>query len=292
MTINRLGNINRRPGSPACSLARASRGKGALPSVVTDVFGLEFPSNGESPEATMVAFRLTGANNPSPGYPMTYVYRYRPEAQAGYYSPWFYCNTANTSFDAGNGYYGPIPIPDDGLETDTDHSWCISTNGVDYPTAPGTNDDNGNDLAVVKAQWYTQAMVVRLVNTDELEIKFYWNLSVNVNRVITYTSVNDWANAFPPSGTPGIVFGDAPWSVGNERLSGILGPVKVINTNLSQADIVSEAADMTQLVTSAAQANRWWFKPTFDSVDDLTDAVTGKAGAWYNANKATRVQIT
>lgn len=222
---------------------------------------------------------------------MTYVWKVKPESQAGYYTTFFYANTAEVAFDSGNGYYGAQPIPDNGLDTDTNHSWCISTNGLDYPTAPGTNDDNGNDLAVIKNVWYTQALVVRLVNTNELELKFYWDLP-STTKTITYTSANDWANQFPPTGTPGIVFGDAPWATVNERLGGVLGPVKVIQTNLSQADVSSEAADMTQMVTTDGQNNRWWFKPTFDSVDDLTDSVTSKSASWYNANKGTRELIT
>lgn len=256
----------------------------------SDVYGIRFPKNGDSPEGTLIGFRMTGTNNPG-GYPMTYVWKVKPESQAGYYTTFFYANTAEVAFDSGNGYYGAQPIPDNGLDTDTNHSWCISTNGLDYPTAPGTNDDNGNDLAVIKNVWYTQALVVRLVNTNELELKFYWDLP-STTKTITYTSANDWANQFPPTGTPGIVFGDAPWATVNERLGGVLGPVKVIQTNLSQADVSSEAADMTQMVTTAGQNNRWWFKPTFDSVDDLTDSVTSKSASWYNANKGTRELIT
>lgn len=253
-----------------------------------DVYGLEFPKNGDAPSGTLVGFRLTGTNNPTPGYPMTYVWKVKPTTptQAGYYTTFFYCNTAEVAFDSGNGYYGFHPYPDNGLDTDTNHSWEVSTDGQDNVT-----DDNANDTSVTKGVWYTQAAVIRLVNTDELELKFYWDLGTNVNRVITTTTVNNWANAFPPTGTPGLVFGDAPWATVNERLGGILGPVKVISTNLSLADIQSEAADMTQMVTSSGQTNRWWFKPTFDSVDDLTDSVTGKSASWYNSNKATRVLI-
>lgn len=255
---------------------------------VQPVYGLEFPSNGDSPVSTMVAFRFTGANYPG-AYPATLIWQVKPVQQNGYYTTFFSCNTQEVAYSA-SGYYGSHPYPENGLDTGTVHSWEISTVGLDLPGDPWL-DNNSNDMQVVKDQWYTQAMTVRLVNTNELEFILWWDLGTASTRKFTYTTTNDWANTFPPTGTPGLVFGDAPWSAGNERLSGTLGPVKYFDAQLSEADVISEAADMTQIVTSAGSTNRWWFKETFDSADDLTDSVTGVSASWYNTNKATRVLI-
>lgn len=249
----------------------------------SDVYGLEFPSNGDSPASTLVVFRFQGANL-LPAWPATYVWRVRPVQQTGYYTTFFWGTQNTGSFSSADGYYGAHPYPPGG-SSGTTHNWEVSTEGADY-----TTDDNGNNTTVVKDQWYTQALIVRLVNTDELELKFYWDLETSANRVITYTSTSNWTNTFDPP-NPGLNFGDAMWAAGTERLSGILGPVKIFSTNLTAGDAQSEAADMTQIVTSAGTSNRWWFKPTFDSVDDLTDSVTGKSASWVNANKATRVLI-
>lgn len=245
-----------------------------------DVYGLRFPTNGDSPVGTMVAFRFTGTNAPS-AYPATYVWRvkYREQASSAggrYFTLFFWADTTLTGFVT-QGYYGFHPYPDP-APNGTPPRWEVSTEGVDI-TGPVVTFD----------QWYTQAAVVRLVNTDELECVFYYDLAgAGTSAKITHTSTSNWALTFPNGASPGIVFGDAPWSVDAERLSGTLGPFKMFNTNLSEADIVSEAGNMASIVTSAGSANRWWFKPTFDSVDDLTDSVTGKSASWYNANKATR----
>lgn len=245
------------------------------------MFGLRFPSNTDSPAGAAVAFRLTGANALS-AYPATYVWqvKYRQQniqVSAGnsrYFTLFFYANTDLTGFVA-SGYYGAHPYPNPAPDG-TPPLWEISTDGVDT-TGP----------TVSFGTIYTQSLVVRLVNTDELEFKFYYNLPTLAS-VITYTTTSNWATTFPPTGTPGVVFGEAPWSVDAERMSGTLGPVKIFNTNLSEADIAAEAANMSAIATAAGATNRWWFKPTFDNADDLADAVTGKSAVWYNTNKATR----
>jgi hypothetical protein len=244
---------------------------------------LVFPSNGDSPGGTLVAFTFTGANL-IPGFPATYVWRYKPVQQTGFYTTFFHARIDGT-LPQSNSYYGAHPYPDGGA-SGTVHNWEISTDGIDEIV-----DDNANSTVVTKGQWYTQALTVEAIAGDECRMKFYWNLDVNANRVITYEStVTDMATDFPTLGggvTPGFIIGDAPWSVAQERLSGSLGQFKKFSALLSLADIQSEAGNMNAIVTAAGVSNRWWFKPGFSTVDDLTDSVTGKAAAWSNANKAT-----
>lgn len=275
-----VGGLGRRPG-----IARRSASMRSITQQpITQVYGLEFPSNTDSPASTMVAFRFTGSNAPS-AYPATYVWKCKFRTQnsvnsARYFTTFFWADTTITGFVA-SGYYGFHPYPDPTVNSTT-AKFEISTDGQDPVGA-----------SVTMGQLYTQAAVVRLVNTDELELIYYTDLAgVGVSQKITYTSTSNWATTFPNGASPGIVFGDAPWSVDAERMSGTLGPVKIFNANLSEADIEAEAGNMTQIVTSAGSANRWWFKPTFDSADDLTDSVTSKSASWYNANKATRVLLS
>lgn len=265
-------------------LSRAAFSRLWAPASGGPVYGLRFPSNGDSPAGTMVAFRFTGTNAPS-AYPATYVWRvkYRQQNISGagrYFTLFFWADTTLTGF-VNTGYYGFHPYPDP-APNGTPPKWEISLDGQDVLGPVVTLD-----------QWFTQAAVVRLVNTDELETTFYYDLAgAGTTAKITFTTTTNYALTFPQGAAPGIVFGDAPWSVDAERLSGTLGPFKMFNTNLSEADIVSEAGNMASIVTSAGTSSRWWFKPTFDSVDDLTDSVTGKSAAWYNTNKATRELVT
>jgi hypothetical protein len=255
--------------------------------------GLSFPRNSEFTEAAPYIFQLTGANVFTPGYPATYVWRYQPRSpnnggdRSGYYTTFFYGDSRiGQGFDSGNGYYGFHPYPNP-APNGSAANWEISTSAID-----DIIDENGNSTVLVADQWYTQAATVRLVNTNELEFSFYWNLGVGTDRIIQFTSSGfAWANAFPPP-FPGISFGDACWSVSQERMNGILGAVKIFNALLSLSDIQTEAANMAAIATAAGASNRWWFKATYETVDDLTDAVTGKSAAWADASfKATLVGI-
>jgi hypothetical protein len=242
---------------------------------------LVFPSNGAAPVGTLVVFQFTGANLPNI-QPLTLVWRYKPQQQTGFYATFFHGKTG--AFSADQDYFGCHPYPHDGVATTgssgTDHRWEISIEGVDDVV-----DENAADPEVIKNQWYTQAAVCRSNGAGQSIVDFYWDLGTGTSRIISHTTVNGaLSNA---ASNPGLTFGDAPWSAGQERLSGSLGQVKIFNTNLSQADIVSEAGNMTTIVTSAGNTNRWWYKNGFTGVDDLTDSVTGKVAAWNNANKAT-----
>lgn len=241
--------------------------------------GLQFPSNGDAPEGTLVAFRFTGTNMPNIT-PLTLIWRYKPFQQTGYYVTFFHARQ-DGNFIGDWTYFGCHPYPPAGA-SGTEHNWEIAVEGTDDIT-----DENGNNTTVVKNQWYTQAATA-YPNAGVTRIDFYWDLTTSSNRLIRHDTQSPLTNA---SDSPGLIFGEAPWAPGAERMSGVLGAVKIFNAQLSAADIQSEAADMTQIVTSAGAAARWWFKPTYTSVDDLTDSTTGKSAAWVNSNKATLVDI-
>lgn len=131
------------------------------------------------------------------------------------------------------------------------------------------------------------------MTSNNTETDFYIDMAgQDLGHRISRTTSSGYRTTHPPTSPSGMVWGDAPWAIATERLGGVLGPIKIITAFLSDADILAEADDMTQMVTAAGIANRWGFKPTFDSVDDLTDSVTGKSAAWWNASfKATRVLV-
>lgn len=242
---------------------------------------LTFPHNDDADGFT--AFQFTGANL-LPAYPATYIWRVKVDTDVkGYHTTFFHGNGANddTSFDAGDTYYGCHLYPSGADKPNsTDHNWEVSIDGGDWITDSNSYNTSGPD-----GGWYTQAAVITQVNTDELNVKFYWNLGAGTDRVIEYTTTSNFTLSPPPN--PALTFGDAPWNRNNERLTGSLGQVKIFDDALSLSDIQSEAANMNIIATSAGSTNRWWFKPGFTSVDDLTDGVTGKSAAWATTNKAT-----
>ena len=244
--------------------------------------GLDFPSNSDSPAGAFVAFRFL--NPQSNGLPIwgpgsagaTYIWKILPRQQSGYYTTFFWGN--NGAFTAA--YYGAHPYPDPPPDGSS-HNWEISVNTLDVQDTRG-----GSPKVVANGVWHTQALRV-IYNGDNTKTLIYYLAlpSVADANVIEYIAPDHYGESgdLPPS--PALTFGDAPWSQGNERLSGVLRGIKIFNRLLSEADMLSEAAS-DALVTPAGQANIWWKKinPTPD--DLLCEAGTGRNPQWAQSTKA------
>lgn len=255
------------------------------------VYGLRFPGNQDAPAATAVA--LTFDDPHLNGLPIwgpsnagvTYIWEveFRNPSHIGYFTTFFWGNKGSFLWDSGspNTYYGAHPYPEVDGSTGKRHNWEISIEGGDR-----VNTIAGGPRLLVPGKRWRQAL---RVDGSTKECRFYIDLpNVGDNDIITYTPAAGYGNTNPP--TPAVYFGDAPWSPGNERLNGTLGPVKIIATLLSESDTIAESNDMTRLVTSNAQSNNWWSKKSFDTVDSLTDDYgSGRSFAWETASKATRV---
>jgi len=268
-------------------------------STVTKIYGLQFPSNTDSPTTGADSFIAIQFEDPqSNGLPIwgpsdqgtTWLWEYYPIQQTGYYVTfWWSENSDSFSWDTGtsNTYYGCHPYPP-GSSSGTSHYWEIAgtSGGGDFTTTEG-----GSPLTVVKGQWYTQAFRVYPHGTKTCTL--YIDLpSTATSNIIENEALSDWGETDPPN--PAVTFGDSPWwsAYQHERMSGILGRVKIFNKTLSESDILAEAADMSQLVTTDGQNNIWWGKNNFSSVDDLTcNYGTGRAFSWASAGKATLVEI-
>ena len=71
-------------------------------------------------------------------------------------------------------------------------------------------------------------------------------------------------------------------------MSGELDALKIVAKGLSEADTVSEAGDMSTMVTTDGGNYVWYSKNGFDSVDDLTCPYTSRTPVWADTgNKAT-----
>jgi hypothetical protein len=236
------------------------------------ISGLDFPSNGGS----TVQFRFTGTSLLNP-WPATYIWRIKPRQQTGYYTTFFWGNMAQYGDmrDFQYNYYGAHPYPQGG-SSGTVHNWEISYDGQDYIT-----DKNGNSTVVEKGRWFTQAFTVRNTGSNNIEMTFYWDLGTSTGRVIQTTRAN-YGSQFPPD-NPGLCFGDATWSPGNELLSGILRGVQIYSTNLSITEILSE---IDNPLSTPAGANNIWYMNLNPTPTDISDkSGKGHHPVWFGSKR-------
>lgn len=238
------------------------------------VTGLIFPSNGDS-SVSDVRFTFTGAAL-LPRQPATYIWRIKTVQQTGYYTTMFW-GQGNGSF-SGTGYYGAHPYPQGG-SGGTTHNWEISIEGTD-----GIIDDNANSTILVHDVWRTQAVIVTDVGSNQIQVKFYWDLS-DTSKVITYTTTS-YSATMPPS--PELTFGDNAWATNTERMSATFRGLQIYATNLSLADVQTEAANdsVNTPQTSAGLGSVWYMNqnPTPDDISDKSGQ--GHNPAWHSADKA------
>jgi hypothetical protein len=213
------------------------------------VSGLNFPSNGST--SSDVRFRFTGAAL-QPMYPATYIWSVNPRQQSGYYTTFFH---GPESFPTTNSFYGAHPYPKSPPGGNT-HSWEIAANFGDF-----TNDASGNDTTVQYGRWHTQALVVTSSGSNTV-LNFYWDLP-NTSKRITTT-----VPATVPASNQALSFGDAPWAIGNERLSGILRGIQSYSSALPLSDILAEA--ITPMSTSSGATSIWYLNlnPTPNDISD------------------------
>ena len=218
------------------------------------ITGLNFPSNGTT--GSDVRFRFTGAAL-LPMYPATYIWRVNLRQQSGYYTTFFW--GPDGSF-TGTSYYGAHPYPDgEPKPSSTAHKWELSIDGGDF-----VNDANGHSTQLGYGVWRTQALRVYDDGTMK-QHEFYWDLP-DTTKVIRRAIYRSYGST-PPS-NPALTFGDAPWAIGGERLSGILRGIQLYSSALPLNDIVTEAN--TPLSTGTGAASIWYLNlnPTPSDISD------------------------
>lgn len=228
----------------------------ALSGVATaaPITGLNFPSNGDT--SADVRFRFNGANL-LPMYPATYIWRVKLRRHTGYYTTFFW--GPDGPFTAEH-YYGAHPYPDGPIPNDSNtHKWELSIYGNDFVV-----DANGNSTQLGYDVWKTQALRVFDDGSNKIH-EFYWDLP-NTDRVIRVSLHRGYGDS-PPANVA-LNFGDAPWALGNERLSGILRGIQLYSAALSIPDIVTESNAPAS--TGAGAAGIWYLNvnPTPSDISD------------------------
>lgn len=241
--------------------------------------------------------RIKFANPHLDGLPMwgpsnagvTYICERLTRIQHGYYGgfPWWSNDGAfQWSGGSADSYYGICPYDTSGNGTGNVHNWEISgvSNGSDHQV-----NRAGSTVTVTHGVMRTQMLRINYNGGNKFGL-FYINAPSTANAdVIQGPPVGSEANSAGAGNvnptSPHIGYGDSPWTdFPKERASGDLGRIKIFNTLLTEADGVSEAGDMSRLVTSAGTAAIWYGKTNWRTVDDLTcDYGTGRSFVWHDA---------
>jgi len=263
-------------------------------SVEQQLSGLDFPSNlGSLDNDASVRFRFTGAAlipiYGTDGAGVTYLWKYRPRQQTGYYTCFFWGNddgignAATFEWDSGfpDTYYGAHPFPEDFTGFDTDHLWEIAVE----------NTDTVDTEPVVKDVWYSQAFRSWGANGAVKNHEYYWNLPDLTTALVTHATASTWGNQTPPS--PALTFADAPWNPSAERANGVLRGIQIYNALLTTTQInILEAletdADVLAAVTANSIPGLWYLNMNPADASDISDkSGAGHEPAWWNANRPT-----
>jgi hypothetical protein len=189
--------------------------------------------------------------------------------QPGYYTTFFWGpDGAFTSLS----YYGAHPYPDgEPRNTSDQHSWEVSIAGLDV-----VKSLLGQSTAVQYGSWKRQAF--RAYDDGKNKIhEFYYDLP-DTTRVIRVVQERSYGAAPPLN--PALTFGDAPWSIARERLSGILRGIQIYSANLTPKEILSEAA--APRATAAGNAGMWYL-----NLDPTPADIADKSGQGHHPSWST-----
>lgn len=229
------------------------------------------------------------------GVGWTYIFEVMTFAHEGYRTNFFWARRDGdiAASNDSQPYAGAHLYPDAANNQGTDHSYEISTNAGDFRTTLAASEH-----AAEHDVWLTQAF--RHGGTGNV-MRYWIKLPSTNNADIIERNESDTYGATLTVGEDdappqyGFNIGDAAWfgNYQHEPMNGRLGRMKIVAVALSEADIVSEAGDMSRLVTPAAQGAIWYGKTNWRSVDDLTcDYGTGRSFHWVDSgNKATLVPV-
>lgn len=219
--------------------------------------GLDFP--GSAATAGTIRFRFT---DPPAIYPATYLWKFKPRQQNGYYTTFFWGNDGPFYWGPTppDSYYGAHPYPSPPPDGSA-HKWEISVYGDDYLSSE----------LVAYGVWYTQALRV-WSDTSGKHHEFYWDLP-DTSRVIRVDVPSSYGNIAPP--TPALTFGDAPWNPSNEVMNGVLRGIQIYSVALSINDILAELAGPR---STADGASHMWYM----NLDPTPSDVADKSGAGHH----------
>lgn len=277
-------------GGGSSSSPATSPSPSPAPAPPSGTTGLDFPSNPEPAGSSgpFVAFQFLDPQ--AKGLPIwgpgdagvTYLWKIKPRQQSGYYATFWWSNNGNFTWHNGasDSYYGAHPYPRGGGNTTAAHDWELA-GMIDGTDTIITTAGSAHPLVVDR--WYSQALVISANGDGTHTARFYIDLpSTAATDIIEVTSPSSFGRTNPPA--PALTFGDSPWYADyqHERLSGVLRGLKIFAAQLTQAELLSEAAS-DSLATSRGIASVWYANanPTPDDISDKSGA--GHHPSWADS---------
>lgn len=212
-----------------------------------------------------------------PIYPVTIIWRAKPEPKTGYYSTFFWGNDGKFRWKNGmpDSYWGAHPYPDTGSGNFNLQHWEIATDfGGDIIETMG-----GTRKALVTGTWYLQGFRAWRANSGRKIHRFYIDLpSMESNSIIEAQVDSSFGNVNPPN--PALVWGGAPWGseFGNdETYRGLIRGIQIYNDLLTEKDMLREAR--VPLSTPAGRSSIWYLKMNPMLHDMRSDVESGPHGS-------------
>jgi hypothetical protein len=225
-------------------------------------------------------------------------WRNRAVMQPGYMARFWWAQGDGNFDGATEGQYGFHPYPVRGYDVANNYGpdrsgyaassgsgfflHELATRGLDIITSTGTNwagqnssftgtapnDVPATGTRVTPGATYTSALQVTRASSTSKTLRCYFNLpNTDSANYVETTITTTYGESDPPS--PVVMIGDSPWGQNatyqHEKADGDLLAVKIITPKLSDADLLSEAADFSRMVTSAGASGIWWGRNGFDT---------------------------
>ena len=221
-----------------------------------------------------------------PIYPVTVIWRAKPEPKTGYYTTFFWGNDGPFQWNQGkpDSYWGAHPYPDTGAGDFDVHHWEIATDfgGDIVETLAGTR------RKLVTGAWFRQGFRAWRTVTGKKVHRFYIDLpSLAPDSIIEARIDASFGNVDPPN--PALVWGGAPWGhiYGNdETYRGQIMGIQIYNKALTEDEMLQEAR--APLSTQAGRESIWYMKlnPT---VEDMSSDVD--SGTYGNCGRKKRLPV-
>lgn len=241
-------------------------------------FALKFPNNSSASNTTDPYAVIEFANPQSNGLGMwgasntsgvTVIRKVNTVAHAGYYAQFWYSRADGTINPAVDPYWGMHPYPDP-PSTSSTHVHEVATDGLDIVNSSGQdwNLAGSNKTSVSHGTTYLQGMRVTRTSANSKTLRYYFNLpNVDSANYVEYTVTTANYGETDIANSPKVTIGDSPWYAAfqHERFGGTLDAIKIFNSVLSEADMLTEAQNLSTIPTSAGQSAIWWGRNGFDT---------------------------
>jgi hypothetical protein len=277
IAVARLHHLKLADGSLSQNSSQATAAPLVSPATALEFLGTDFTRGNGPGSVSNTYFSFAGvATDCLPIYPVTVIWRAKPEQKTGYYTTFFWGNDGPFQWKQGtpDSFWGAHPYPDTGADNFNVHHWEIATDFGDdiVKTMAGT------PKPLTTGKWYLQGFRAWQTLTGRKVHRFYIDLpSMAPRSVIEARVKSSFGNAIPPN--PAMVWGGAPWGAiyGNdETYRGLIRGIQIYNQALSEKEMLLEARQ--PLSTARGRESIWYMKQNPRLEDMMSDVESGDLG--------------